>query len=103
MPATTFPETAVASPLDADRIGVLASVLCAIHCAVTPLLLLILPSLHPVFGDRSCELTLIGHARDLEIFGRELLDCFCTEEEIEHWQQGGIFPDPWPANLKVMR
>ncbi len=60
-------------------------------------------SLHPLFGDRSCELTLIGHARDLEIFGSELLDCFCTEEEIEHWQQGSVFPDPWPANLKVMR
>lgn len=59
--------------------------------------------LHPIFGDRSCELTLIGHALDLEIFGNELMDCFCTEEEIHHWRQGGKFPDPWPANLKVMR
>ncbi len=62
-----------------------------------------LASLHPVFGDRSCELTLIGHARDLEVFRKELLSCFCTEQEIEHWQQGGTFPDPWPANLTVMR
>jgi hypothetical protein len=50
MPATAFPETAVASPLDADRLGVLASVLCAIHCAVTPLLLLILPSFGRVWA-----------------------------------------------------
>ena len=33
-------------PINGDRIGVVASVLCAIHCAVTPLLLLFLP----VFG-----------------------------------------------------
>ncbi|MEP4077845.1 MerC domain-containing protein [Haloferula sp.] len=29
---------------DADRVGVLASVLCAIHCAATPFLLLMLPT-----------------------------------------------------------
>jgi G3E family GTPase len=62
-----------------------------------------LAALHPIFGDRYCELTLIGHARDLEVFGAELMDCFCTDEEITHWQNGGSFPDPWPANLKVMR
>lgn len=62
-----------------------------------------LDALHPLFGDRSCELTLIGHERDLDIFGNELMDCFCTDEEITHWQNGGSFPDPWPANLKVMR
>lgn len=58
---------------------------------------------HPLFGDRSCELTLIGHVRDLKIFGNELMDCFCTDEEITHWQNGGSFPDPWPAKLKVIR
>ncbi len=50
LPATTFPETTVANRLDADRFGVLASVLCAIHCAVTPLLLLILPSFGRVWA-----------------------------------------------------
>ena len=30
--------------IDADRIGVIASTLCAIHCAVTPFLLILLPS-----------------------------------------------------------
>lgn len=34
----------------ADRIGVVASVLCAIHCAVTPLLLLLLPSFGRVWA-----------------------------------------------------
>lgn len=62
-----------------------------------------LGALHPLFGDRSCELTLIGHERDLQIFGGELMDCFCTDEEVEHWRGGGTFSDPWPANLKVMR
>ena len=33
-------------PINGDRVGVVASVLCAIHCAVTPLLLVALP----VFG-----------------------------------------------------
>lgn len=61
-----------------------------------------LAALHPLFGDRNCELTLIGHARDLEVFGSELMDCFCTDEEITHWQNGGSFPDPWPANLRLM-
>ena len=34
-------------PVHGDRIGVVASVLCAIHCAATPFLLLFLP----VFGE----------------------------------------------------
>jgi hypothetical protein len=33
-----------AKRLNADRIGVIASTLCAIHCAVTPFLLLLLPT-----------------------------------------------------------
>ena len=51
----------------------------------------------------TAESLLIGHERDLEIFGSELTDCFCTDEEITHWQNGGKFHDPWPANLKVMQ
>jgi MerC mercury resistance protein len=35
---------------DADRLGVIASVLCAIHCAVAPLLLFILPSFGRVWA-----------------------------------------------------
>ncbi len=44
MQTTTFPETAGTTRLDADRLGVAASVLCAIHCAAAPLLLIALPS-----------------------------------------------------------
>ena len=51
---------------------------------------------HPIFGDRSCELTVIGSERDRKIFSQELLACFCTDEEVNYWRNGGTFPDPWP-------
>tara|TARA_R110002096_G_scaffold114989_6_gene249192 strand:- start:356 stop:943 length:588 start_codon:yes stop_codon:yes gene_type:complete len=35
---------------DADRIGVIASILCAIHCAVTPFLLLLLPTFGKIWA-----------------------------------------------------
>lgn len=50
MDTTTFPQRAAAKGIDADRFGALASVLCAIHCAVTPLLLFILPSFGRVWA-----------------------------------------------------
>lgn len=55
---------------------------------------------HPLFGDRGNELTVIGHARDRAVFCRELEECFCTDEEVEHWRQGGSFPDPWPTRIR---
>lgn len=36
--------------MDKDRIGIVASTLCAIHCAVTPLLLLILPTFGKIWS-----------------------------------------------------
>ncbi|WP_166442551.1 CobW family GTP-binding protein [Phragmitibacter flavus] len=57
---------------------------------------------HPLFGDRGCEITLIGQARDREIFAREMEACFCTEDEIEDWQRGREFVDPWPKNLRKL-
>ena len=53
----------------------------------------------PIFGDRNCELTLIGLARDVRIFEAELLKCFCTPEEIRAWREGTLFDDPWPSKL----
>ncbi len=50
MHTTTFPETAGTKRLDADRIGVVASVLCAIHCAAAPVLLLALPTFGKVWA-----------------------------------------------------
>lgn len=54
---------------------------------------------HPVFGDRRCELTVIGPERDRAVFVPELHACFCTDEEITHWRSGGSFDDPWPRSL----
>jgi hypothetical protein len=58
---------------------------------------------HPVFGDRACELTLIGLPRDRDRFAASLRECFCTEAEIARWQAGGDFPDPWPKRLKLLQ
>ncbi len=40
----------LAASFDADRVGVFASVLCAIHCAVTPFLLLALPTFGKIWA-----------------------------------------------------
>lgn len=55
---------------------------------------------HPVFGDRRCELTIIGPERDRDVFVPELRECFCTDHEIAHWRSGGTFDDPWPKTLR---
>lgn len=55
---------------------------------------------HPRFGDRLNELTVIGTMQESEVFVRELQDCFCTEEEICLWENGGTFEDPWPKELR---
>ncbi|WP_009961442.1 CobW family GTP-binding protein [Verrucomicrobium spinosum] len=57
---------------------------------------------HPVYGDRLCEITLIGLKRDRDIFARGLDQCFCTEQEIAHWKRGGAFIDPWPRQLRKL-
>jgi G3E family GTPase len=57
-------------------------------------------ALHPTFGDRHCELTLIGHTRDRTHFAELLRECLCTEAEIAAWQRGAPFADPWPRSLR---
>lgn len=52
--------------------------------------------MHPVFGDRRCELTVIGASAQLDTFTDALQQCFLTQKEIQHWQEGGAFDDPWP-------
>ena len=59
-----------------------------------------LASMHPEFGDRLNELTVIGAAHDRELFVKELQACFCTPDEIKRWQSGGSFDDPWPKELR---
>lgn len=61
-----------------------------------------LATAHPLFGDRGCELTVIGTAKDREIFTRELAACFCTEEEVSRWRRGQPFSDPWPKNINTV-
>ena len=55
---------------------------------------------HPVFGDRGCELTVIGTARDRAVFMEDLRTCLCTEAEVAAWQRGKTFPDPWPKTFR---
>jgi G3E family GTPase len=57
---------------------------------------------HPDFGDRSCEVTVIGNADEVELFCSKFRSCFCNDEEIEGWKKGMEFPDPWPKNLKKL-
>jgi G3E family GTPase len=57
-------------------------------------------TLHPIFGDRHCELTLIGHMRERTHFSALLQECFCTDAEIAAWQRGEPFADPWPTSLR---
>ena len=51
------------------------------------------------FGDRHCRLTVIGDAREIDGFVLALQHCFLTEDEITGWQNGEIFPDPWPQKI----
>lgn len=55
---------------------------------------------HPIFGDRHNELTLIGLTAARDAFTSALSDALCTEEEIDAWQRGEEFPDPWPKSLR---
>ena len=51
------------------------------------------------FGDRHCHLTVIGDKTQVDAFADALKKCFLTEEEIQHWQSGGEFADPWPTSM----
>ncbi|MEM6345046.1 MAG: GTP-binding protein [Bacteroidota bacterium] len=54
------------------------------------------------FGDRYCHLTVIGDKAQVDRFTEALKLCFLTEEEIQSWQMGESFPDPWPKNIVKM-
>ncbi|MEM8901168.1 MAG: GTP-binding protein, partial [Bacteroidota bacterium] len=51
------------------------------------------------FGDRHCHLTVIGDKAQVDRFTEALKACFLSEDEIQHYQNGGKFPDPWPKNI----
>ena len=43
------------------------------------------------FGDRRCELTVIGDKGQVDAFANALKECFLSEEEIQNWQQATEF------------
>ncbi|MEM1372771.1 MAG: GTP-binding protein [Pseudomonadota bacterium] len=58
---------------------------------------------HPEFGDRRCQLTVIGDALQLDEFVAALETCFCTPAEIEAWRNGEAFDDPWPTSVATLK
>jgi len=54
------------------------------------------------FGDRHCELTVIGDESQVDRFTDALVSCFLSNEEIELWSAGHQFKDPWPKNIVSM-
>lgn len=55
------------------------------------------------WGDRRCQLTVIGDRSQVDFFAKSLSECFLTDEEIVHWRSGGEFPDPWPDNYATRK
>ncbi|MEM9680316.1 MAG: GTP-binding protein [Bacteroidota bacterium] len=51
------------------------------------------------FGDRHCDLTVIGDETQVDRFTEALKSCFLTEDEITLWKNGYDFSDPWPKQL----
>ena len=54
------------------------------------------------FGDRQCDLTVIGDQAHVDRFTDALKSCFLTEAEIEFYRAGHEFADPWPKNIVKM-
>tara|TARA_B100001057_G_scaffold344364_1_gene345352 strand:+ start:276 stop:1472 length:1197 start_codon:yes stop_codon:yes gene_type:complete len=51
------------------------------------------------FGDRRCDLTVIGDKDHVNHFTEKLKSCFLTDEEIGKWKDGDSFKDPWPKKI----
>ena len=54
------------------------------------------------FGDRHCDLTVIGDKTQVDSFTNSLKSCFLNDEEIQLWENGHEFKDPWPKNIVKM-
>lgn len=52
-----------------------------------------------LFGDRQCDLTVIGDKTQVDRFTEALKSCFLTQEEIKLWKNNYKFKDPWPQNI----
>ena len=51
------------------------------------------------FGDRHCDLTIIGDESQIDKFTDALKSCFLNDEEIALWANGYEFDDPWPKKI----
>ena len=51
------------------------------------------------FGDRCCDLTVIGDKDQVNQFTEKLKSCFLTDNEIKQWKNGIKFKDPWPKKI----
>ena len=54
------------------------------------------------FGDRRCDLTVIGDKSKVDRFTNELKSCFLNDQEIKLWENGHVFEDPWPKRIIKM-
>lgn len=54
------------------------------------------------FGDRHCDLTVIGDKAQVDRFTNALKSCFLSDDEIKLWNEGHTFEDPWPKNIVRM-
>ncbi len=52
------------------------------------------------FGDRYCDLTIIGNKEHIDDFTLALESCFLSESEVQRWRNGHEFDDPWPRTVK---
>ena len=51
------------------------------------------------FGDRRCDITIIGERNQLDKFTEKLNLCFLNDKEIDQYNSGYVFEDPWPKNI----
>ena len=51
------------------------------------------------FGDRKCDITVIGDKSQVDRFTEALQSCFLSDKEIAIWNAGHTFNDPWPKNM----
>tara|TARA_Y100001954_G_scaffold182816_1_gene195018 strand:- start:499 stop:1728 length:1230 start_codon:yes stop_codon:yes gene_type:complete len=52
------------------------------------------------FGDRHCDLTVIGDKGHIDDFTHALESCFLSESEVQLWREGHFFEDPWPSTIR---
>ena len=52
-----------------------------------------------IFGDRHCDITVIGDQTQVDRFTNALKSCFLNDQEIEDWKNKYEFDDPWPKNI----